>query len=122
MSPQALSQWAVMNLSMEDRGLLPVEAPPSGDQQRGSARFLEAQLSFFGVTIFCLLCKLYSLSSIFTFLLYRGSNERNWCKVLQIKGGLTDCAVTKHFHKGKDNLAHTICAILVAAGRLPECR
>lgn len=49
MSPQALSQWAVMNLSMEDRGLLPVEAPAPADQQRGTARFLEAQLSFFGV-------------------------------------------------------------------------
>lgn len=49
MSPKALSQWAVMNLSMEDRGLMPVEAPSTADQQQGTARFLGAQLSFFGV-------------------------------------------------------------------------
>lgn len=54
MSPQALGQWAVMNLSMEDRGLQPVEArpsPASGEQQRGAGRFLGAQLSFFGVRL-----------------------------------------------------------------------
>ncbi|KXZ46758.1 hypothetical protein GPECTOR_41g723 [Gonium pectorale] len=48
MSPKELREWAVMNLSMEDRGLL-----PSGTQraieQAGGGRYLSGDLSFFGV-------------------------------------------------------------------------
>ena len=47
MSAEGLRQWAVMNLSMEDRGMQPTQPPDAGDTGAGS--FLDAQLSFFGV-------------------------------------------------------------------------
>lgn len=56
MSKRELNQWAVMNLSMEDRNLLPVEpAVPVGCSQAAAkknlapTRFLTSDLSFFGV-------------------------------------------------------------------------
>jgi hypothetical protein len=47
MGADGLRQWAVMNLSMEDRGLQPSQAPEAAAQ--GASGFLDAQLSFFGV-------------------------------------------------------------------------
>ena len=47
MSAEGLTQWAVMNLSMEDRGMQPSQPPDAGGDGAGS--FLDAQLSFFGV-------------------------------------------------------------------------
>ena len=47
MTAEGLRQWAVMNLSMEDRGMQPTQPPDAGDSGAGS--FLDAQLSFFGV-------------------------------------------------------------------------
>lgn len=47
MAKEQLNQWAVMNLSMEDRGLRPVEG---GDRACvGVGRFLAGNLSYFGV-------------------------------------------------------------------------
>eukprot|EP00198_Chlamydomonas_reinhardtii_P012225 XP_001701562.1 predicted protein [Chlamydomonas reinhardtii] len=48
MSPKELSDWAVMNLSMEDRGLLPSGAQ-HGVTTAGGSRYLSGDLSFFGV-------------------------------------------------------------------------
>ncbi|KAG2443092.1 hypothetical protein HYH02_009506 [Chlamydomonas schloesseri] len=48
MSPKELSDWAVMNLSMEDRGLLPGGAQ-NGSTSAGGGRYLSGDLSFFGV-------------------------------------------------------------------------
>ena len=45
MTKQELNSWAVMNLSMEDRGLKPQEA----EDGPGLGRFLSGNLSYFGV-------------------------------------------------------------------------
>ena len=47
MGAEGLRQWAVMNLSMGDRGQQPVQAPETAAE--GAGGFLDAQLSFFGV-------------------------------------------------------------------------
>ena len=44
MTKQELNSWAVMNLSMEDRGLKPQEA----EDGPGLGRFLSGNLSYFG--------------------------------------------------------------------------
>ena len=51
MGKQALNDWAVMNLSMEDRGLLdrPGADAPGGGGAAGPGRYLNSNLSFFGV-------------------------------------------------------------------------
>lgn len=52
MSKEALTDWAVMNLSMEDRGQRPIEAEPAGRGQpslTGAGNFLTGDLSYFGV-------------------------------------------------------------------------
>ena len=51
MGKRELSEWAVMNLSMEDRGAAPQEADCAhGPTQRnGPDRFLSGNLSYFGV-------------------------------------------------------------------------
>ena len=52
MSKQALNEWAVMNLSMEDRGQQPLEAEPAARGQptlTGAGNFLTGDLSYFGV-------------------------------------------------------------------------
>ena len=52
MSKEALNEWAVMNLSMEDRGQQPTEAEPAGRGQpslTGAGNFLTGDLSYFGV-------------------------------------------------------------------------
>lgn len=53
MNKRQLNDWAVMNLSMHDRGIQPAEpeAPSRGAQGRGhgAGRFLSSELSFFGV-------------------------------------------------------------------------
>ena len=46
MTKQELTSWAVMNLSMEDRGLKPQEA----EEGPGLGRFLSGNLSYFGVS------------------------------------------------------------------------
>ncbi|GLI61005.1 hypothetical protein VaNZ11_003267, partial [Volvox africanus] len=48
MSPKELGEWAVMNLSMEDRGLMPNEGQRASEQA-GGGRYLSGDLSFFGV-------------------------------------------------------------------------
>ena len=48
MTKQQLNDWAVMNLSMEDRGLQPVEGGDRGNV--GVGRFLAGNLSYFGVS------------------------------------------------------------------------
>ncbi|GIL94923.1 hypothetical protein Vretimale_1033 [Volvox reticuliferus] len=48
MSPKELGEWAVMNLSMEDRGLMPIAAQRASEQA-GGGRYLSGDLSFFGV-------------------------------------------------------------------------
>ena len=55
MSKQALNDWAVMNLSMEDRGQLPTEAEPARGQSAlaGAGNFLTGDLSYFGVSYAC---------------------------------------------------------------------
>ncbi len=52
MTKRELNEWAVMNLSMEDRGSQPVEqAVQRGDKQgSGVSRFLTGNLSYFGVS------------------------------------------------------------------------
>lgn len=54
MTKKELSEWAVMNLSMEDRGSQPIEqAVQRGDKQGlGASRFLTGNLSYFGVRQF----------------------------------------------------------------------
>ena len=51
MTKRELNEWAVMNLSMEDRGAKPIEeAVQRGDKQApGALRFLSGNLSYFGV-------------------------------------------------------------------------
>lgn len=52
MTKEALNEWAVMNLSMEDRGQQPTEAEPAGRGQpslTGAGNFLTGDLSYFGV-------------------------------------------------------------------------
>jgi Histidine kinase-, DNA gyrase B-, and HSP90-like ATPase len=50
MTKREVNQWAVMNLSMEDRGLRPAEAEASGRGASGSCgRFINGDLSYFGV-------------------------------------------------------------------------
>lgn len=52
MDMKALNQWAIMGLSMEDRGERPVmEEPPGlrGAASHDPGRFLSSDLSFFGV-------------------------------------------------------------------------
>ena len=51
MTRRALNEWAVMNLSMEDRGEKPIEeAVQRGDKTSvGATRFLNGNLSYFGV-------------------------------------------------------------------------
>ena len=59
MTKQALNEWAVMNLSMEDRGLKALEPEPAARGQQpttASASFLTGDLSHFGV------CKAQNLS------------------------------------------------------------
>lgn len=53
MTKRELNEWAVMNLSMEDRGAAPVEqAVQRGDRQGpGASRFLTGNLSYFGVRL-----------------------------------------------------------------------
>ena len=46
MEAKELAEWAVMNLSMEDRGAKPEE--PTAEQA-GAGRFLTGALSYFGV-------------------------------------------------------------------------
>jgi hypothetical protein len=54
MTPRELNEWAVMNLSMEDRGLLP-PAAGGGGSGGGAApcaaggRYLSGDISYFGV-------------------------------------------------------------------------
>ena len=48
MATRELTEWAVMNLGMEDRGLAPA-APARASQDAASERFLTGDLSFFGV-------------------------------------------------------------------------
>ncbi|PNG99190.1 Structural maintenance of chromosomes flexible hinge domain-containing protein 1, partial [Tetrabaena socialis] len=48
MSPKELGDWAVMNLSMEDRGLLP-NTSQRITEAAGGGRYLSGDLSFFGV-------------------------------------------------------------------------
>ncbi|EFJ52379.1 hypothetical protein VOLCADRAFT_86759 [Volvox carteri f. nagariensis] len=48
MSSKELGEWAIMNLSMEDRGLLP-SAGQRISEQAGGGRYLSGDLSFFGV-------------------------------------------------------------------------
>ena len=57
MSKRALNEWAVMNLSMEDRGSKPVEdSVMRGDKTAaGALRFLNGNLSYFGVSDFSLI-------------------------------------------------------------------
>ena len=53
MTKQALNEWAVMNLSMEDRGQQPIEAEPAARGQSsltGAGNFLTGNLSYFGVS------------------------------------------------------------------------
>ena len=51
MSKLELNQWAVMNLSMEDRGANPIEeaVQRGAAQAQGASRFLSGNLSYFGV-------------------------------------------------------------------------
>ena len=51
MGKRELSEWAVMNLSMEDRGAAPqeVDCTHGPTQRNGSDRFLSGNLSYFGV-------------------------------------------------------------------------
>ncbi len=54
MSKRELNEWAVMNLSMEERGEQPQE-PDVGHgptQRNGPERFLSGNLSYFGVSCF----------------------------------------------------------------------
>ena len=53
MTKKELNDWAVMNLSMEDRGSQPAElAVQRGDKQgAGASRFLTGNLSYFGVSL-----------------------------------------------------------------------
>ena len=53
MTKKELNEWAVMNLSMEDRGSQPTEqAVARGDKQAsGVSRFLTGNLSYFGVSL-----------------------------------------------------------------------
>lgn len=53
MTKKELNEWAVMNLSMEDRGSQPTEqAVARGDKQAsGISRFLTGNLSYFGVSL-----------------------------------------------------------------------
>ena len=52
MTKQALNDWAIMNLSMDDRGQLPQEPEPAARGQpavTGAGNFLTGELSYFGV-------------------------------------------------------------------------
>ena len=52
MGKRELNDWAVMNLSMEDRGQQPQEVHAAGHgatQRHGAERFLSGNLSYFGV-------------------------------------------------------------------------
>lgn len=52
MSKGALNDWAIMNLSMEDRGQKPTEPEPAARGQpslTGAGNFLTGDLSYFGV-------------------------------------------------------------------------
>ena len=51
MTKRELNEWAIMNLSMEDRGAQPVEEEVQrGERQNlGASRFLNGNLSYFGV-------------------------------------------------------------------------
>jgi hypothetical protein len=52
MGKRELNEWAVMNLSMEDRGQQPREPDARGHgatQRNGAERFLSGNLSYFGV-------------------------------------------------------------------------
>ena len=51
MTKVQLNEWAVMNLSMEDRGLQPVEGGEKASV--GVGRFLAGNLSYFGVGWLC---------------------------------------------------------------------
>ena len=52
MTSRALNEWAVMNLSMEDRGDKPTEEPVKRGNKMGlgATRFLNGNLSYFGVS------------------------------------------------------------------------
>ena len=60
MTKQQLSQWAVMNLSMEDKGCRPKEGSTRANV--GVGRFLAGNLSYFGVrqmgqaVLYCMSC------------------------------------------------------------------
>jgi len=52
MTKQALNDWAIMNLSMEDRGQQPLEPEPAARGQpavTAAGSFLTGELSYFGV-------------------------------------------------------------------------
>ncbi len=54
MTKQALNDWAIMNLSMEDRGQQPVEPEPAARGQpavTAAGSFLTGELSYFGVRL-----------------------------------------------------------------------
>lgn len=50
MTKRELNEWAVMNLSMEDRGAQPVEQAVQRGDRQGASRFLDGNLSYFGVS------------------------------------------------------------------------
>lgn len=54
MTKQALNDWAIMNLSMEDRGQQPLEPEPAARGQlavTAAGSFLTGELSYFGVCL-----------------------------------------------------------------------
>ena len=54
MTKQALNDWAIMNLSIEDRGQQPLEPEPSARGQpavTAAGSFLTGELSYFGVCL-----------------------------------------------------------------------
>ncbi len=55
MTKRQLNEWAVMNLSLEDRGISVQEKDPAGRgaQATRTDRFLTGDLSYFGVCASC---------------------------------------------------------------------
>ncbi len=54
MTKQALNDWAIMNLSMEDRGQQPLEPEPAArgpPAVTAAGSFLTGELSYFGVCL-----------------------------------------------------------------------
>jgi hypothetical protein len=81
MSKLEMNEWAVMNLSMEDRGAKPTEEvlKRGAAQVPGASRFLSGNLSYFGVSLLFNSPSCHSCVNIISSIECLDYHEPSWC-------------------------------------------